>query len=134
MKKLVTAISLLALLVSGCGQEASKESQGVHLQATSEEYTAILEMTPGKVGPNEYQITITDASQQVMKEGHARLHFAMTGMDHGKSQEDLSFEADGKWHGRGPHIMMEGPWSIQLEWERASHEKRVFDFSATIEE
>ncbi|MGD8192663.1 FixH family protein [Brevibacillus ginsengisoli] len=137
MKKLVFVMSLLAIVVSGCGQDSSRENKSIHLEATSKEYTATVEMSPGKVGPNDYLVTITDDSKQVMHDGQAILHFSMEGMDHGNSQEELHPEADGKWHGRGPNIMMEGLWSVQLEWDQPdgqSHKKRFFDFSATIKE
>lgn len=134
MKKLVTVMSLLTLLMSGCGQETSQSSNPNHLQATSEGYTATVEMTPGKVGPNDYTVTITDSSNQLSKDGQAILHFSMTGMEHGKSKEELQLDTDGKWHSKGPHIMMEGTWNIQLEWDQPSKKKLFFDFSTTIEE
>ncbi len=134
LKKMISLFCFIPLILAGCGTEAPKESKPIQLETKSGDYAAALEITPGQAGPNQYMVTITDAKGEVQKEGKAVLHFSMQGMEHGKSEKELQIQADGKWHGQGPQIMMPGSWQIQLEWSKASGEKQGFDYAVTLEE
>lgn len=140
MKKRVASLGILVmlfvaiLLLGGCGSDAQQGPGGLQMQAKSGDIDTTLQITPGQVGPNQFVVTVTHSDGQLIKEGKAILHFSMEGMDHGKSEEDLKVQPDGKWLGEGPHIMMAGSWKVELEYVSPSGEIKMIPYSFQIEE
>jgi hypothetical protein len=131
---LLVGLVMPLVLLAGCGSEKPKQQGPTTLQASSDEYTASLEISPAIVGPNTFKATIADQQKKALTSGQAVLRFAMAGMDHGKSELTLTANADGQWLGEGPHLMMPGEWQLQLVWTDEAGKTHAFDYVLTLSE
>ncbi|MET3291671.1 UNVERIFIED_CONTAM: nitrogen fixation protein FixH [Brevibacillus sp. OAP136] len=132
-RRLLPLFALVLAMLAGCGAKDETQKEPIKQQASADQYTADLLITPGIVGPNTYEITITDDKQQKVETGSAKLTFAMQGMDdHGKSEQQLKAK-DGKWTAEGPHLMMDGTWDVKLIWTDEKQNVHTFTYSVTVQ-
>jgi len=133
MRRAWLGVWMLALLLAGCGGQPAGE-EPLRLEAEADAYTAVLEISPGIVGPNTFRATVTDQDGQAVEAGEAVLHFAMPGMDHGTNQMALTPQAAGVWTGEGPHLMMTGQWELRLEWISPQGERHAFSYALELKD
>lgn len=134
MKKWIRTVLTLVILavVGGCGTKEEAPKEPIQLQAKADTYTARLTISPGIVGPNTFEVIITDDNSQAMTTGSVTLNFSMGDMEHGKSKQPLTLGSEGKWVAEGPHIMMSGTWEIQAVWKDDKEEFHTFAFSVPV--
>ncbi|GAA4725120.1 FixH family protein [Brevibacillus fulvus] len=132
MKRWLVILGLSIAVLAGCGQGNANQPQVIEQQAEQQGKKAELIVNPGIVGPNTFQVQITDEQGQRVTTGKSTLHFSMAGMDHGKSELPLAVDTDGHWTAEGPNLMMDGDWTIELVWEDGSGNQTSFAYELTI--